>query len=132
MRLLPLLMIAAQFSLLGQTYGPPYYTIATLAGSRPSGDGALATDALLLNPEFITSDANGNHYVTDTGQHRVRRFSTGGTISTVAGTGVAGYSGDNGAGTVAQLNTPTTLALDASAGLLYIVDSGNHAIRVVT
>ena len=62
----------------------------------------------------------------------MRRFSTGGVIITVAGTGVAGYSGDNGAAAAAQLNNPTTLALDAAAGLLYIVDSGNHAIRVVT
>ena len=132
MRLFTLLLFVAQFQLIGQTYGPPYYSISTLAGSLPSGDGGPATEALLLNPEFITSDANGNHYVTDTGQHRVRRFSTGGTISTVAGTGVAGYSGDNGAAIAAQLNTPTTLALDAAAGLLYIVDAGNHAIRVVT
>ena len=132
MRLFTLLLVAAQFSLLGQTYGPPYYSIATLAGSRPPGDGGPATDALLLNPEFITSDANGNHYVTDAGQHRVRRFSTGGVITTVAGTGTAGYSGDNGLGTAAQLSNPTTLALDPAAGLLYIADSGNHAIRAVT
>ena len=65
MRLFTLLLVAAQFHLIGQTYGPPYYSIATLAGSLPSGDGGPATEALLLNPEFITSDANGNHYVTE-------------------------------------------------------------------
>ncbi|MBY0508273.1 MAG: hypothetical protein K2X03_30450 [Bryobacteraceae bacterium] len=116
----------------GQTYSPPYYAITTLAGARPTGDGGPATDALLLNPEFLLSDASGNHYVVDSGQHRIRRFSTGGTITTIAGNGIAGYSGDNGLATAAQLNTPTTLALDASAGLLYIADSGNHAIRVLT
>lgn len=132
MRLLTLFIALAQASLFAQTYGPPYYSIATLAGSRPSGDGGSATDALLLNPEFILSDANGNHYVTDTGQHRVRRFTTGGLVTTVAGTGVPGYTGDNGLANTAQLNSPTTLALDAAAGVLYIVDAGNHAIRAVT
>ena len=132
MRLFTLFLLAAQLILLAQTYGPPYYSIATVAGSRPSGDGGPATEALLLNPEFITSDASGNHYITDSGQHRVRRFSTGGVITTVAGTGLRGYSGDNAAATAAQLNSPTTLALDSAAGVLYIVDAGNHAIRAVT
>ena len=132
MRLLTLLLMVAPASLPAQTSAPPFYSISTFAGSRPAGDGGQATDALLLNPEFMLSDANGNHYVTDSGQHRVRRFSTGGVITTIAGNGTLGYSGDNGPGTSAQLNNPTTLALDAAAGLLYIVDSGNHAIRALT
>ncbi len=132
MRLLTFIVVVAQASLFSQTYGPPYYSIATLAGSRPPGDGGPASEALLLNPEFITSDASGNLYVTDLGQHRVRRFSVGGVITTVAGTGIQGYSGDNGPGAAAQLNNPTTLALDAAGGVLYIVDSGNHAIRALT
>jgi uncharacterized protein (TIGR03437 family) len=132
MRRLTLLYLFTLAVLTGQTYAPPYYSMATLAGSRPTGDAGPATEALLLNPEFILSDASGNHYVTDSGQHRVRRFSTGGTITTVAGTGIAGYTGDNGPGASARLNRPTTLALDATAGVLYIVDAGNHAIRALT
>lgn len=132
MRLLTVLIALAQSSLFSQTYGPPYYSIATLAGSRPTGDGGLPTEALLLRPEFITTDAAGNFYVTDAGQHRVRRYAVNGVIATIAGTGTPGYTGDNGPGADAQLNNPTTLALDATAGVLYIVDSGNHAIRALT
>ncbi len=131
MRALTLLTFFVTVQLWAQAPSP-YYSISTLAGSRPTGDGGAATNALLLNPEFLLTDANGNHYLTDSGQHRVRRFTTGGTITTVAGTGLAGYSGDGGPGTAAQLNNPTTLALDAAAGVLYIVDAGNHAIRALT
>jgi sugar lactone lactonase YvrE len=77
-------------------------------------------------------DAQGNLYIADTGNHRVRRVDQmTGIITTVAGSGTAGYSGDNGAAANAQLNNPAGLVFDAS-GSLYISDTGNDVIREVT
>ena len=107
--------------------------ITTVAGNGPSGssgDGGPATAALLLGPRNVATDAQGNLYISEFDGHRVRRVAQGGTIGTVAGSGIAGFSGDGGPAAAAQLAYPAGLALDA-AGNLYIVDSGNVRIRKV-
>ncbi len=93
-----------------------------------AGDGGAATAAELNAPTGLAIDASGNVYLADTGNHRVRRIGTDGTITTVAGSGVAGFSGDGGAATAARLRFPSALAVDGS-GAVYIADAGNHRIR---
>lgn len=109
-------------------------TIATFAGNGAkgyAGDGLAATDAALYNPQGLAIDAAGNLYIADTNNHAVRKVGKDGIISTVAGTGTRGYSGDGGLATKALLNFPTGVAVDP-AGNLFIVDSSNSRIRVVT
>src|SRR5579862_5539167 len=82
------------------------YTIDTIAGSSWVGDNGPAYLAILLQAEGVTADANGNLYIADAGDHRVRRVGPDGVIHTVAGTGTRGLSGDGGAAALAQLNAP--------------------------
>jgi trimeric autotransporter adhesin len=108
-------------------------TIATIAGSgsfRFSGDGNPANAATLSDPQRVAVDSQGNVYIADTGNNRVRRVS-GGTIATVAGNGNQGFSGDTGLATAASLNSPLGLTVDSS-GNLYIADTGNNRVRMVT
>jgi uncharacterized protein (TIGR03437 family) len=107
------------------------YTIATVAGSDWVGDNGSATEAILLQAEGVATDASGNLYIADAQEHRVRQVSASGLIRTVAGTGMRGFSGDGGAATAAQLNSPYGVALDR-AGNLYIADLGNHRVRRVS
>jgi sugar lactone lactonase YvrE len=93
-----------------------------------SGDGGAATDATLSQPIGLASDGAGNLYVADNQNQRIRKVGINGIITTVAGKGTEGYSGDGGAATNATLNSPSGIALDAM-GNLYIADSGNSAIR---
>jgi sugar lactone lactonase YvrE len=107
--------------------------ITTVAGNGSrgySGDGGAATKAALNRPEGLGLDAAGNLYIADTQNNRIRKVDTTGIIATVAGTGVAGYSGDGGAATSALLNSPCRVALDAS-GNLYLSDGSNNRIREV-
>jgi uncharacterized protein (TIGR03437 family) len=106
------------------------YTISTVAGSGWVGDNGPATSAILVQAEGIATDASGNLYVSDAANHRVRKLSPSGIITTVAGTGVAGFSGDGGPAVAAQLNAPYGLAAD-SHGNLYIADLGNARVRCV-
>lgn len=109
-------------------------TITTVAGNGTagySGDGGLATSAQLSGPLSFALDASGNLYISDVFNHVIRKVTPGGTISTVAGNGSYGYSGDGGPATSAQLNTPQGVAVDAS-GNLYIADYSNYVIRKVT
>lgn len=99
-----------------------------VAGS--SGDGGLATVAQLNGPIEVELDGAGNLYIVDIGNNRVRKVNTGGIITTVAGTSVAGFSGDGGLATAAQLDGPNGAAVDGS-GNLYIADRDNHRIRKV-
>jgi hypothetical protein len=97
------------------------------------GDGGQATAALLTNPSAVALDGLGNLYIADTYDHKIRKvvLKTG-IISTVAGTGTSGYSGDNAAATLAMLNLPIGLTCDA-VGNIYLSDSGtnNYRIRMI-
>ncbi len=104
--------------------------ITNVAGTGEQGfggDGGSATSALLDSPSGVAVDSNGNIYIADTRNHRIRRV-TNGVITTVAGTGIAGSAGDGAAAASAQLNVPVGLSVDVN-GALYIADSGNHRIR---
>ena len=107
--------------------------ITTVAGNRIpgySGDGGPATSAQLSRPGGVVVDGAGNLYVADTNNNAVRKVSAGGAITTVAGKGMPGYSGDGGQATSAQISGPWGVALDGN-GNLYIADSGNFVIRRV-
>jgi uncharacterized protein (TIGR03437 family) len=114
------------------------YTISTFAGNGTAGstgDSGAPTSAELSSPDGITLDSSGNLYIADSVNQRVRKIS-GGTITTVAGNGTQGYSGDmakgvTGTATDAELFAPSGVAIDSS-GNLYIADTGNHVIRMVT
>ena len=108
--------------------------INTIAGSGVEGflgDGGPATAARLSLPTTVLVDRTGNVYIGDVSNDRVRKVAPDGTISTFAGTGALGFSGDGGPADKAKLYLPNDLALD-SAGNLYIADQGNDAIRKVT
>ena len=95
-----------------------------------SGDGGAATSAQLDKPRAMAVDTQGNLYVADEWNHRIRKITPGGVISTVAGT-TFGYSGDGGPAISAQLYNPFGVTVDSS-GNLYIADTSNHRIRKVT
>jgi hypothetical protein len=95
------------------------------------GDGGPATDAAISNPVGVAVDSAGAVYITDTANCRVRKVSSGGSITTFAGTGTCGYGGDGGLATSAQLDDPAGVAVDAS-GNAYIADAGSCRIRKVT
>jgi uncharacterized protein (TIGR03437 family) len=106
-------------------------TISTFAGAATFalGDGGPATGAQLSAPASVALDAAGNVYIADSGHNRIRVVS-GGTINTLAGTGVCCYEGDGGPASAAQLNSPWGL-LEDSSGRLFVADSGNNAIRLI-
>ena len=106
-------------------------TVAGVGVQGYSGDSGPGTTAQLTAPKGVAIDSTGNLYIADTGNNVVRRIA-GGLITTVAGTGSAGYSGDGGPGSKATLNTPTGLAVDPTGGYIYIADSQNNVIRVLT
>jgi sugar lactone lactonase YvrE len=108
--------------------------ISTVAGDGSQGyggDNGPATGAELWSPRDVVVDKNGNLYIADTGNNRIRRVDTSGVISTMAGNGTKGYTGDGGPATKAELNTPNGIALDGS-GNLYISERGNNVIRKVS
>jgi uncharacterized repeat protein (TIGR02543 family) len=107
------------------------YTVAGTGAAGYSGDGGPATSAQLNNPSDVALDASGNLYIADYENSVIRKVDHNtGYIYTVAGTGAAGYSGDGGPATSAQLNHPNGVALDAP-GNLYIADQYNNIIRQV-
>jgi DNA-binding beta-propeller fold protein YncE len=109
--------------------------IITVAGNGEagySGDGGPATAASLNEPYGIVLDRAGNLYIADRLNRRVRRVdAVSGTITTLAGTGEAAYSGDGGPAAKAGLAEPNGLALDAEERRLYIADVADHRVRVV-
>jgi hypothetical protein len=107
------------------------YTINTIAGIYPTGDSGAATAALLVSPANAAVDGNGNVYFADFGNHKIRKVTPSGQISTIAGTGFPGFSGDGKPATAAQLYNPSAVALD-SAGNVYIYDTYNYRIRKVS
>jgi sugar lactone lactonase YvrE len=125
--------IIAGLTLLIGTSAAHAQTIGTVAGNGSAGyngDGLAATAAALNQPRGVAFDRAGNMYIADMSNHRIRRVDAAGTISTFAGTGTAGYSGDGGLATAAMLNQPEAVAFDLSGNLI-IADSQNRRIRKV-
>jgi uncharacterized protein (TIGR03437 family) len=113
-------------------------TIETFAGYQPSGpgyngDGSLANSSMvqLDDPNGVAVDSEGNVYIADTGNSVIRKVTLDGVISTIAGNGTVGYTGDGGSALSATLDSPKGVAVD-SIGNLYISDTDNSVIRVVT
>ena len=108
--------------------------ITTVAGNGTAGfagDGAAATSAALNQPAGLAFDTSGNLYIADVTNNRIRKILIAtGVITTYAGNGIAGFAGDAGAATSAELNTPARVMLD-SAGNLFIADQANNRIRKV-
>ncbi|MFC5471306.1 Ig-like domain-containing protein, partial [Cohnella suwonensis] len=108
-------------------------TISTVAGTGVQGyfgDGGPATSAQFYSPSGVAVDSSDNLYIADTNNFRIRKVATDGTISTVAGTGVWGNSGDGGLATLAKFYSPSGVAVDSSDNL-YIADSSDNRIRKV-
>ena len=108
--------------------------ISTVAGNGTAsfgGDGSPATSASLNTPRGVAVDSAGNIYVSDAGNYRIRKFTVGGNITTVAGNGTAGFTGDGAAATSASLNKPYGLAVDGAANI-YVADVNNQRIRKIT
>ncbi|WP_156338697.1 RHS repeat-associated core domain-containing protein [Chondromyces crocatus] len=108
-------------------------TITTVAGNGTagfSGDGGPATQAQLRNPFSVAVTEDGTLFIADTQNHRIRRVGLDGTITTVAGTGTAGFSGDGGLATEARLGSPRGVVVARDGGL-FVVDHDNHRIRQV-
>ena len=117
----------------------PGFTDQLVAGSTNrvsgyAGDGSYGSVALLSTPYSapgVAVDSLGNVYIGDSGNNVIRKVSPIGIITTIAGTGVAGYSGDGGDALKAQLNSPGKLLVDSHDNL-YIADYGNSVIRKIT
>ncbi len=108
--------------------------INTYAGNGQAGfagDNGPATAASLNSPTGLAMDSSGNLYIADRENNRIRRVSTTGTITTIAGTGTPGFSGDGGPATSAALNKPQNVALDGAGGI-YIADRLNRRVRQVS
>lgn len=112
------------------TAGGRVYTFAGTGTAGFGGDGGIATMAMLNNPWGIGCDRAGNVFIADRGNHRIRKVDTNGIITTVAGSGARGASGDGGSATAAQLNFPMDVEV-ARDGTLYIADAINNKIRKV-
>ncbi len=111
----------------------PSGAITTVAGGGTggSGDGGPAVNAQLIEPFGVAVDGAGNLYIAEFGASRIRKVSSNGVLTTVAGNGVTGYRGDGGPATDAALHSPWGVAVDAS-GNLYIADTDNNVIRKVS
>ena len=108
--------------------------ITTVAGKTVasySGDGGAATNASLNAPQDVVVDINGNLFIADTGNNRIRKVNASGIITTIAGKSGSGYSGDGGVATNANLYNPAGVALDG-AGNLLIADTSNNRVRKIT
>lgn len=106
--------------------------ITTVAGGGTNnpGDGGQAIDCELNSPTGVAVDAAGNFYICERDAHRVRKVTPDGTITTIAGTGVAGYSGDGGMATAAKVFAPYGIVLDET-GNIYFSETGNHVVRKI-
>ena len=126
----PMIVIAVAVfaALLGDVEERYIFTFAGTGEVGAGGDGGAATEAQLVTPAGLLVDGSGNLYVADAGSGQIRRIDTGGVITTIAGTGERGYSGDGGPATEAQLVGPSGLLVDGS-GNLYVTDLFNNRIR---
>src|SRR4030095_3840379 len=108
-------------------------TITTRAwkgGYGYSGDGGPVPNAQLKQPSGVSVDGAGNLFIADISNHRIRRVSPDGIITTIAGTGARGFSGDGGPATDAQLLYPTSVAVD-NAGNVYVSSSSSNIVRIL-
>lgn len=104
--------------------------VVTVAGGFIN-DGKPATSAALQVPAFAAMDAKGSLYIADNHDHRIRKVSTTGIISTVAGTGISGFSGDGGSARLAKISFPTGVIVDAGGNIVFS-DTGNNRIRQIS
>jgi hypothetical protein len=107
--------------------------ITTVAGTGVggfSGDNGLATSAQLNAPVRVSVDVAGNIYIADFANHRIRKVNTSGIITTIAGTGASGFSGDGSSPISAQFSSPTEVISDIT-GTLYISDRANNRIQLL-
>ena len=109
---------------------PASYTIQTVVGSSEVGDGGPALQAAISDAEGVAIDSAGNIFLADANDHRVRKVTPDGLITTIAGDGWPGFRGDGGPASASRLNTPYGIAVDP-AGNLYIADLGNNRVRKV-
>jgi streptogramin lyase len=126
---LPRVVLAAL--LVASAAAAPSWQISTLAGTGTlgfSGDGGSAMSAQITDPYGIVRGPDGAIWFCEHNGHRIRRVAADGTISTIAGTGTKGYTGDGGAATAAMLNLPHELRFDRG-GNIFIADMGNNAVR---
>ncbi len=106
--------------------------IRTVAGGGTGGDGIAATASSLNNPTTLVVDAVGNLYIADWGNNKIRKVTaTTGIITTIAGTGSAGHTGDNGLAATATLYRPNGVCLDPSGANLYCAEQGNCDVRKI-
>ncbi len=105
-------------------------TVAGTGSAGGTGDGGLATAAKLSSPADVAIDGGGNIVVSDSGNHRIRKFAVGGTMVAVAGNGTKAFAGDNGSATSASLDSPDGIAVSGTD--LYVADSGNRRVRKVS
>ena len=103
--------------------------VGTLAGSASGYTDGTGTSAKFNNPYGVAVDGAGNVYVGDRSNHRIRKITTSGVVSTLAGSGTPGYA--DGTGTSAKFTSPTGVAVDG-AGNVYVADLFNHRIRKIT
>ncbi len=104
---------------------------APTSATNPLGDGGSATQASLFFPKGIAMDSQGNLYIADTTNQRIRKVGTNGIIETIAGIGIPGLFGDGGPANQAELNFPQGVAVD-NAGNVYIADTQNYVVRKLT
>ncbi|MFN7926413.1 MAG: SMP-30/gluconolactonase/LRE family protein [Blastocatellia bacterium] len=127
--LLTLLLVSASLTLAAQSS----LIIRSPAGSGAygfGGDNNPAANALLATPSGVAVDGDGNMFIADTYNNRIRKVNAAGVITTYAGTGIGGYTGDGGQATIARIDTPIGIAVDRS-GNVYFSDSLNDAVRKV-
>ena len=108
--------------------------VTTVAGNGTlgfAGDGGAATNAQINLPHGLALHPDGSLFISDSFNHRVRRVDNSGNISTLAGTGIAGATGDGGPAALAQLNVPYAIAFDSNTNLL-VTDRNNNKIRLIT
>ena len=134
MRRLSLFLILFALSAMSATKcGAQLWIINTFAGTSTSGyagDGGPAKLAGLVDPSGVATDRHGNVYIADQNNNRIRKVNAAGTISTIAGNGTYGYSGDGGLADTAQLSGPTGVAVD-KYGNVFIADAFNNVIRKI-
>ncbi len=130
MKLRKTFLAAALLTTIGLVRAQTITTVAGTGVSSYSGDGGPASQATIDNPVYVATDFFGNLFIADSNNNRVRRVDSNGIITTIAGNGTPGYSGDGGPAMQATLNSPTGVCTDAS-GNLFIADVGNYRIRKV-